>query len=73
MSNWRNRYNSHEVVWWDDKRVEECEVCISVEKNLISVGALEAQDLKGTLREGVLKMSSSSEGYSTQQLVLLKG
>jgi len=29
-------------------------------KNLISVGALEAQGLGETLREGILKMSSSS-------------
>jgi len=35
-------------------------------KNLISVGALKADDIRGTLEEGVLTMSSSS-------LVVLKG
>jgi len=35
-------------------------------KNLISIGALEAEGLRGTLREGVRKMSSGS-------LVALKG
>ena len=35
-------------------------------KNLISVGTLEAEGLRGTLGEGVLKMSSGS-------LVVLKG
>ena len=35
-------------------------------KNLISVGALEAEGLRGTLGESVLKMSSDS-------LVVLKG
>jgi len=35
-------------------------------KNLFSVGVLEAQDLRGTLGEGVLKMFSSS-------LIVLKG
>jgi len=35
-------------------------------KNLISVGALEAQGLRGTFGEGVLKMSSGS-------LLVLKG
>jgi len=34
--------------------------------NLISIGALKAEGLRGTLGEGVLKMSSSS-------LVVLKG
>ena len=37
-----------------------------MQKNLISVGPLEAQDLRGTLGEGVLKISSGS-------LVVLKG
>ena len=37
-----------------------------MKKNLISVGALEAQGLRGTLGEGILKMSSDS-------LVVLKG
>ena len=31
-----------------------------LKKNLISIGALEAQGLRGTLREGVLKMSNVS-------------
>jgi len=35
-------------------------------KNFISVGALEAQGLSGILREGILKMSNGS-------LVVLKG
>ena len=37
-----------------------------LQKNLISIGALEVQDLRGTLGEGVLNMSSGS-------LVVLKG
>ena len=37
-----------------------------LKKNLISVGALETQGVRGTLEEGVLKMSSGS-------LVVLKG
>ena len=37
-----------------------------MKKNLISVGTLELEGLKGTLGEGVLKMSSSS-------LIVLKG
>jgi len=39
---------------------------ISQLKKLISVGVLEAQDLRETFREGILKMSSGS-------LVVLKG
>jgi len=38
----------------------------SMSKNLISVGALEVEGLRGTLGEGVLKISSGS-------LVVLKG
>ena len=38
----------------------------SMTKNIISVGVLKAEGLKGTLGEGILKMSSGS-------LVLLKG
>jgi len=37
-----------------------------LKKNLIAVGALEAQSLKGTLGESVLKMTSGS-------LIVLKG
>jgi len=37
-----------------------------LKKNLISVGALEAKGLRGTLGEGILKMFSGS-------LVVLKG
>jgi len=37
-----------------------------LQKNLISVGTLKAQGLRGTLREGVLKRSRGS-------LVVLKG
>ena len=37
-----------------------------LKKNIISVGALETQGLRGTLGEGVLKISSGS-------LVILKG
>jgi len=46
-------------------------------KNLISVGALEAQGLRGTLGEGVLKMSSGSlvvlMGIRRNNLYYLKG
>ena len=38
----------------------------SMSKNLISVRALEVEDIRGTPGEGILKMSSSS-------LVVLKG
>ena len=38
----------------------------SMTKNIISIGALKAEGLKGTLGDGVLKMSSGS-------LVILKG
>ena len=37
-----------------------------LQKNLILIGALKAQGLRGTLGEGVLKMSSDS-------LIVLKG
>jgi len=37
-----------------------------LKENLVSVGVLEAQDLRGTLEEGVLKISRGS-------LVILKG
>ena len=49
-----------------DKKAKRCEVCTLLQKNLISVGDLEAQGLRGTIGEDVLKMSSGS-------LVVLKG
>ena len=48
-----------------------------LKKNLISVGALKVQDLRGTFEEGVLKMSSSSlvvlKGIRRNNLYYLKG
>ena len=49
----------------------------SMSKNLISVGALESEGLRGTLAEGVLKMSSGSlvvlKGIRSNNLYYLKG
>jgi len=47
-------------------KVEGCEICSSVKKNLISVGSLEVQGLRGTLEGDILKMFSVS-------LTVLKG
>ena len=48
-----------------------------LKKNLISVGALEVQGLRGTLGEGVLKMSNGSlvvlKGIRCNKLYYLKG
>ena len=48
-----------------------------LKKNLISVGALEVQGLRGTLGEGILKMSSDSlvvlKGIRCNNLYYLKG
>jgi len=48
-----------------------------LKKNLISVGALEVQGLRGTLGEGVLKMSNGSlvvlKGIRRNKLYYLKG
>ena len=48
-----------------------------MKKNLISVGALEAHSLRGTLEEGVLKMSRGSlvvlKGIRRNNLYYLKG
>ena len=48
------------------RELKEVRYILSMTKNIISVGALEVEGLRGTLREGVLKMSSGS-------LVVLKG
>ena len=47
-----------------------------LKKNLISIGALEAQGLRGTLRESVLKMFSGSvilKGIQRNNLYYSKG
>jgi len=66
MLDWRDRYSSRQVVWWDDNRFEIVRYVPQLKKNMSSVGTLEAHGLIGTLREGVLKISSSL-------LVVLKG
>jgi len=42
------------------RELKEVRYILSMTKNIISVGALEAEGLKGTLGEGVLNMSSGS-------------
>ena len=42
------------------KELQEVRYFPHLNKNLISVGALEMQGLRGTLREGILKMFNSS-------------
>ena len=41
-------------------KAEDVRYPTQLQKNLISVGALEAQCLRGTIEKGVLKMSSGS-------------
>ena len=47
------------------RELKEVRYIPSMTKNILPVGALKAEDLRGTLGEGVLKMSSGS-------LVILK-
>ena len=69
-------YNSHQVVRWNGERVEGCEVCTSIEECDFD-RALEAQDLRGTLEEGVLKMFRGSlvvlKSIRRNNLYYLKG
>jgi len=55
------------IIMYDEtlRELKEVRYIPSMTKNIISVGALEAEGLRGTLGEGVLKMSSGS-------LVILK-
>jgi len=59
------------------RKLKDVRYVPQLNKNLISVGALEAQDLRETLGEGVLKMYSSSlvvlKGIRCNNLYYLKG
>ena len=58
MSYGGDNYYSYQDVRQDGERVED--VISQLKKKLISIEALEAQGLKGTLRYGVLKMLKGS-------------
>ena len=45
------------------RKLKDVRYVSQLKKNLISVRALEAQGLRGTLREGVLKMFDGSWGF----------
>jgi len=59
------------------KELKDVRYVPQLQKNLISVGALEAQGLKGTIEEGIIEMSSGSlivlKGIQCNNLHYLKG
>jgi len=62
---------------WDDARIEGCEVCTQLKKNLISIGTLEALSLEVSIKDGILKMIKGSmvvlKSIRCNNLLYLKG
>ena len=73
---WRDRYSSYQVVRWDDKRVERCEVCTSVAEEFncgLSFGGTGPKRDSWRRRfQDIQWLIDSSEGHSTQQLIQLE-
>ena len=59
-------YSSYQDVWWDGIRIEGSEVCTLSEKNLFSIGTLEALGHGVSIKDDALKMTKGS-------MVVLKG